>query len=139
MAISNSSSNISKSSSSIEVYQGESKDMELEIVQEVDDVDGNPEEVPVDLTGAKVCFTVRKSVGDSEVKIFKDSTNVLDIEILTPATEGFATIYLTSDDTLLLDPGKYVFDVWVTLSSGKRLPVIEVSDFIVKEPVTKGC
>ena len=139
MSISSSSSNISKSSSSIEVYQGESKDLEVEIVQEVDDVDGNPQEEPVNLTGAKVCFTVRKAVRDPEVKIAKDSLNVLDIEILSPATSGFAMIYLTSDDTIFMDPGKYVFDVWVVLSSGKKVPVIEVSDFIVKEPVTKGC
>ena len=69
MAISSGSSNISKSSSSIELYQGESKDLELEIVKEVDDVDGNPQEEPVNLTNAKVCFTVRKAVGDPEVKI----------------------------------------------------------------------
>ncbi|MHC4930165.1 MAG: hypothetical protein ACYTFU_10965 [Planctomycetota bacterium] len=139
MAISSGSSNITKSSSSIELYQGESKDLELEIVQEVDDVDGNPEEEPVNLTSAKVCFTVRKVVGDPEVKIAKDSTNALQIEILTPATDGLAIIHIVSDDTQNLDPGKYVFDVWVVLSSGKKLPVIEVSDFIVKEPVTKDC
>ena len=139
MALSSSSSNITKSSSSIELYQGESKDLELEIVKEVDDVDGNPQEEPVDLTSAKVCFTVRKTVGDPIANISKDSTNVLDIEILSPPTDGMVMIYLVNDDTFNMDPGKYVFDIWVVLSSGKKLPVIEVSDFIVKEPVTKGC
>lgn len=139
MAISSGSSNITKSSSSIELYQGESKDLELEIVQEVDDVDGNPEEQPVDLTGAKVCFTVRKAVGDPDVRISKDSTNALQIEILSPATNGMAIIHIVNDDTFNLEPGKYVFDVWVVLSSGKQVPVIEVSDFLVKEPVTKIC
>jgi len=139
VAISNSSSNISKSSSSIELYQGESQDLEIEIVKEDEDVDGNPIEVPLNLTGAKVCFTVRKTVSDPEVKIAKDSLNVLDIEILTPATSGFVMVYIASDDTLYMDPGKYVFDVWVVLSSGKKVPVVEVSEFIIKEPVTKGC
>jgi hypothetical protein len=139
MAISSSSSNITSSSSSIEIYQGESKDLELEIVQEVDQTDGTVDEEPVDLTSAKVCLTVRKAVGDPEVKIAKDSLSALEIEILTPATDGLATIHLLSEDTLHLEAGKYVFDVWVVLSSGKKLPVIEVSEFIVKEPVTKDC
>lgn len=139
MAISGASSNITSSSSSIEVYQGESKDLELEIVQEVEQPDETVVEEPVDLTGSKVCMTVRKTVGDPERKIAKDSTNALDIEILTPATDGMVIIHIVPDDTMNLDPGKYVFDVWVVLSSGKRLPVIEVSEFIVKEPVTKDC
>lgn len=139
MSLSSSSSNITKSSSSIELYQGESKDLELEIVKEVDDVDGNPQEEPVDLTSAKVCFTVRKTVDDPVVQIAKDSTNVLDIEILTPTTSGMVMIYLAASDTQNMEPGNYVFDIWVVLSSGKKLPVIEVSDFIVKEPVTKDC
>jgi len=139
MAISGSSSNITSSSSSIELYQGESKDLELEIVEEVKQTDGTLAEEPVNLTGAKVCFTVRKAVGDPEVKIAKDSLSALEIEILTPATDGLATIHILTDDTSLLSPGKYVFDVWVVLSSGKKVPVIEVSEFIVKEPVTKDC
>lgn len=139
MALSSSSSNITKSSSSIELYQGESKDLELEIVKEVDDVDGNAQEEPVDLTSAKVCLTVRKTVEDQVIQIAKDSTNVLDIEILSPATDGMVMIYLVSDDTQNMEPGKYVFDIWVVLSSGKKLPVIEVSEFIVKAAVTKDC
>lgn len=139
MAISGLSSNITKSSSAIEVYQGESRDVELEVVQDVEQIDGTFLEEPVDLTGAKVCFTVRKEVGNPEVKISKDTDNVLEAEILTPATDGLATIYLVPVDTLYLERGDYVFDIWVVLSNGKKLPVIEVSEFIVKEPVTKGC
>ena len=139
MAISGSSSNITSSSSSIELYQGESKDLELEIVREVDQIDGTVKEEPVNLTGGKVCFTVRKAIGDPEIKISKDSLSALEIEILTPATDGLATIHIVSEDTLFLEAGKYVFDVWVVLSSGKKVPVIEVSEFIVKEPVTKDC
>lgn len=139
MALSSSASNITKSSSAIELYQGESKDLELEIVKEVDDVDGNPEEKPVDLENAKICFTVRKTVEDPIANISKDSTNVLDIEIQSPATDGMVLIFLVSSDTRNMEPGKYVFDIWVVLSSGKELPVIEVSEFIVKAAVTKDC
>ena len=139
MSISGSSSNITKSSSSIEVYQGESKDLELEIVQDEEQPSGSTIEVPVDLTGAKVCMTVKKNIGDPTPRFFKSSDNILEVEILTPATDGKATIYIVPEDTLNLDPGKYFFDVWVVLSSGKKVPVIEVSEFNVKEPVTKDC
>ena len=139
MSISGSSSNISKSSSSIEVYQGESKDLELEIVQEVDQVDGTTSDEPVDLTGGKVCFTVKKDIDDPGAKITKTSDNALEIEILTPAEDGKATIHLVSDDTINCEPGKYFFDVWVVLSSGKKVPVIEVSEFIIKRPITRDC
>lgn len=139
MSVSQLSSNITKSSSSIELYQGESKDLNLEIVQSLEQPDGNEIEVPVDLTGAKICFTVRKKIGDPEVKIHKDSTNALDVEILTPEENGLAIIHILTGDTNLLDPGSYVFDVWVILSSGKKVPVIEPSEFLIKEPVTKDC
>ena len=139
MSISSTSSNITKSSSSIEIYQGESKDLDLEIVQEVQQPDETFIEQAVDLTGAKICFTVRKRLGEIDTLIAKDSTNAIDIEIVAPPEDGMAIIHLLSEDTSLLDPGSYIFDVWVTLSSGKKLIVIEPSEFIVKEPVTKGC
>ena len=139
MSLSSTSSNISKSSSSIEIYQGESKDLELEIVKDVDQPDGSTIEEPVDLTGAKVCFTVKKRVGDVDALISKDSTNALDIEIVTPPEDGMAIIHIVNDDTFNLEPGSYVFDIWAVLSSGKKAIVIEPSEFIVKEPVTKDC
>lgn len=139
MSIGQTSSNITKSSSSIEIYQGESKDLDLEIVQEVDQVDGTTTEEPVDLTGAKVCFTVKKKVTDPTPLIAKDSTNALDIEILSPPEDGLAVIHIVNDDTFNLEAGNYVFDVWVSLSNGKKAIVIEPSEFIVNEPVTKDC
>jgi len=46
------------------------------------------------------------------------------------------TVYLNPEDTSLLNAQIYYFDVWVKLSGGKRYPVIEPSEFVVKEPLT---
>lgn len=139
MSISSTSSNISKSDSTIELYQGETKDLDLEIVQCVEQPDGSELEQPVDLTGAKICFTVRKKLGDPTANISKDSDNALEIELLSPFEDGKAIIHIVSADTEHMEPSSYVFDVWVVLSSGKKVPVIEPSEFLIKEPVTKDC
>lgn len=137
MSIAGTSSNITKSSNTIDLYQGESRDIDLEIVQDVPDVNGVPTEQPVDLTGATVYFSVRSKPGHPDLLIGKNSTNALEIEIPTPLTDGVAIIHLLSSDTKNMFPGEYVFDAWVVLSSGKSVPVIEIAEFIVKEPVTK--
>lgn len=137
MSISGLSSNITKSSNSIDLYQGETKDLDLLVVREVKDVNNNPVEEPVDLTGATIYFSVRRSASSPDLLIGKDSTNLLAIEIVAPATSGTAIIHLLADDTKNMPPGEYVFDIWVVLSSGKRSPVVEISEFIVKEAVTK--
>jgi hypothetical protein len=137
MSISATSSNITKSSNSIDVYQGESKDLDLEVVEEVKDVNGILVEQPVDLAGATLYFSVRPKASSPELLIGKDSTNILAIEILAPTASGLAIIHLISDDTRFTPPGEYVFDVWIVLSNGKRIPIVEISEFIVKEAVTK--
>jgi hypothetical protein len=137
MSISQISSNITKSSNAIEIYRGESKDLELEVTQVVENAEGNDEEQPVNFTGAVIYLTVRATASSPDALISKDSTNALDIEILIPETDGLALIHLSPDDTKNMEAEKYVFDVWIVLSSGKQVPVVEVSEFIVKEPVTK--
>lgn len=137
MSISDTSSNITKSSNTIELYQGESLDVDLEIVQEIPDVNGNLQDQPVDLTGATIYFSMRMKASAPELLISKSSANLLEIEIVAPPQNGDAIIHLLSSDTKHQPPGDYVFDVWVVLSSGKSVPVIEISTFTVKEPVTK--
>ncbi len=137
MSVIQTSSNLTKSSNSIEVFKGESKDLELEVTQIVENAEGNDEEQPVNLTGAVVHFTVRELASTPEVLISKDSTSALDIEILVPETNGVALVHLSPDDTKNLSAQQYVFDIWVVLSSGSQVPVVEVSEFIVREPVTK--
>jgi len=140
VSISSTSSNISKSSNTIELFKGESKDLVVTVTQ-LSEAASDNECVdvydPVDLTGATVFFTVRKSVKEALSILEKDSTNALEIEVSSPATTGVATIYITSGDTVGLDAGTYVFDIWVELSSGKRSPVIEISEFIVRDAVKR--
>lgn len=97
----------------------------------VTDCDGNP----VDITGARIIFTVKGCVDDTQPIIQKDSNNPLEI-VLTLPRLGQAQIYLQPADTLNLDPGEYVFDVWVILPSGKRYQVIIPTPFIIKAGVT---
>jgi hypothetical protein len=137
MSISGVTSNITKSSNSVDLYQGETKDLDLLIVKEVKDVNDVTVEEPVDLTGATIYFSVRRKASAPELLIGKDSTNILSIEIVAPPTSGQVIIHMLADDTKHMAAGEYVFDIWVVLSSGKRAPVVEISEFIVKEAVTK--
>ena len=133
-----SSSTMSKSANSLEVYRGQSDSLQIGIVRDEEDPNCKckPSEVAQDLTGATVYFTVRLRIGDTETVIKKTSVNILEIQIQTPATNGIATIYINPEDTSLLNSGTYYFDVWVKLAGGKQYPVIEPSEFIIKEPVT---
>ena len=137
MSISAVSSNLTKSSNAIELYQGESKDLSLFVCQDVEQADGTFVEEPVDLTGATLTMTVRTMAGSPDVLISKSSSNALEIEILSPEEDGEALIHIDSVDTETMAAGEYRFDIWVLLSSGKRVPVVEVSEFIVNEPITK--
>jgi hypothetical protein len=137
MSISQVSSNITKSSNSIEVFKGESLDLELEVTTIVTAADSTESEEPVDLTGSTVFFCMRRRASDPDTLITKDSGSALEIEILTPADNGVALIHLVPDDTKNLPADEYVFDVWIILSSGKQVPVVEVSEFKIKEPVCK--
>lgn len=98
----------------------------------VKDGDGNA----VDLTGARVVMTVKCRVKDVDPVIQKDSDNgVSEVEITGPLA-GTAKIYLQPGDTQTLDPGPYVFDIWVILTSGSRHLVVGPGKFNVVPGVT---
>ena len=137
MAFSSLTSNITKSSNSIEMSQGESRDLDLWVVNEVTNIDGVSYDEPVDLTGATVYFSVRRKTESPHVLIRKYSGDVLAIEMIAPSSCGMAVIHLFSDDTKHMRPGEYVFDVWVLFSTGKQVPVIEPTEFIIKGAVTR--
>lgn len=129
MSISVASSNISKSSSAIELFRGESKDLSLCVTQFISEAEVNEcVDVygPVDLTGSTLFFCVRKQTTDPASLIDKSSDDPIEIEILTPASLGKSIIHITSGDTVGLEAGKYFFDIWIQLSSGKRSPIIAV-------------
>lgn len=112
----------------IEIYRGASKTYELEVV------DG--EDAPVDLTGARIVFTVKCDLSDPAPLVQKDSqAGPTQIDITHPK-EGIAEIKLLPSDTQTMDAGEYIFDVWVVLASGTRGPVILPSPFKVLAGVT---
>jgi hypothetical protein len=134
MALSSVASTISKSANAIEVWRGQSKDIELTITQEVIE---NSETVtrPLPLTGATLYFQVRSRPQDTETLISKSSVVSGEITI-TDSDNGIVTIHLVPDDTKYLAADAYVFDVWIKLTGNQRYPIIEVSEFTVKQPVT---
>jgi hypothetical protein len=95
----------------------------------------------VDLTGAKMFFSVASTEGDALVIEKKNlAASGADSEILIDpdqvTNKGEADIFLVQSDTSALSCGKYRYDVWVELSSGAAVPVIDPSDFDLNEPVT---
>lgn len=84
----------------------------------------NDDEIPFDLTGCTIYFSMRREEWEDEPLIVKISTDSSQILILD-AKSGLARIFLVPDDTHRLDPGFYVFDVWVVRASGERVPVLE--------------
>lgn len=120
---------ITQPKNAIRIIRGSSKTYELSVVDENDD--------PVDLTGARVLFTVKRDIVDTAPLIQKDSdAGPTQVEIMTPPKAGKARIYLSPSDTQRLEAVEYVFDSWIVLSSGKRHPVIPPSVFEIEPGVT---
>jgi hypothetical protein len=115
----------------IEIVRGTSKNFELLVCDEHGD--------PVDLTGSRVIATVKCDIEDINPSIMKDSNvGAAEVEILTQSGDdlGKALIKFVPSDTQTLDPGEYIFDVWVVLTSGARHIVVGPNPFIIKRGVT---
>jgi len=136
MARSIETSNINKSSNSVEIYRGQSKDLELELTTDEKQPSGEVEEVPLKLGGASIFLAVKRDLCDERAIITKSTASALQIEIVGDPDNGLALIHFDPTDTKDEEPGDLVFDVWVELSSGKRYPVVEVSKFEILKPVT---
>ena len=136
MGISLVSSTMSPAPNLVELYKGQDKDIELILTETAFDVDKNPIDVPFDLTGCTLYFQVRSSGESTIIVIGKKSTDITQILIETPPVCGKAIIHISHADTEYLEPGKYLFDVWVKRVDGKRYPVVELSEFVIKLPIT---
>jgi hypothetical protein len=136
MARSLETSNISKSSNSVDIYRGQSLDLELEMTVDEEQPSGEVEEVPLKLTGVSVFLSVKKDINDTRPIIEKSTASALEIEVKGDPDDGIVLIHFDPTDTKDEEPGEKVFDVWVILASGKRYPVVEVSIFKVLKPVT---
>jgi hypothetical protein len=95
---------------------------------------------PVDLTGARLTFTVRKKISSTSTLIVKTSDTPGEIDIDPDQTEtgnrGQATLFLVPADTVNLVASGEIYDVWVKLQTGEQEPVIEPSRFDIRDPVT---
>lgn len=114
------------------ILRGSSKTLELTVR------DSN--KVLVDLTGSKVFFTIKRTIGSAEYLVRKTSDNIADAEILTQSgdTLGKARFYLSPTDTISASPARdYTYDVWVELASGKRYAVIKPSVLDLRRAVTE--
>jgi len=84
------------------------------------DQDGDP----VDLTGAIVLLTVKELSSDAS-PLFTKSTAVDGEGLIGTADDGEAFLFLVPADTSsLIDGGQYVWDISVTLSSGKKFTAL---------------
>lgn len=99
---------------------------------------------PVDLTGAKVWFTVKNRIGDVAACITKKNTAAggVDGQILitipqTGATKGQVKVFLVPADTAAMDPTESFWcDAWVQLATGERYQVVSNRAFRVDPAVT---
>lgn len=78
----------------------------------------------IDLTGAVAVFTVKESKNSTTTSLQK-STSVSGEGQIGSADEGECFFFIVPSDTSGLSVGQYVYDVKVTLSSGKVYTVVE--------------
>jgi len=113
----------------IRIYRGASETIRVTVV----DADGERE----DLTGATVYFCVKEDIDDTAAVIELESpTNITILSQLVAASKGRADIELEAAHTSALDPGDYLYDIWVELASEKRYAVMPPAMFVIAEPVT---
>lgn len=116
------------SENAIDVVRGTSRTLVLTVKDSHGDV--------VDLTSSRVVFSVKCKTSDTTPIIQKDSDVGSAQAEITDAVNGEAKIYIQPSDTQNLNPTKYIFDVWVILSSGSRHLVVGPGAFNVKAGVT---
>lgn len=88
----------------------------------------------LDLTGAKVYFTVNASsspTDDTSAVIAKSTSS------FASPTSGIATITLSNTDTQNITPGTYYYDAQVKDASG-NVTTSKVDKFIIKADITRS-
>jgi hypothetical protein len=97
----------------------------------------------VDLSDSKIWFTVKQKTSDPDTSAILSKKNEAaggadtEILIVEPAENGQAQVFLTPDDTDLVNPGVYSYDVQVLLANGKTYTAVR-DQIIFKEDVTKA-
>lgn len=97
---------------------------------------------PVDLTGAKLWFTVKERSSDTDLQALISKKNLeaggsdTQIKVISAST-GKAEIYIVPADTLSVNPGTYLYDIQVTLANTKTYTITR-DKITFKEDVTKA-
>lgn len=112
----------------ISLIRGSSKDFNLTVLDDTGHF--------VDLTGARVVLGVKGHRSDPAPKLVKDSLQAGHVDFPNPRA-GEAVLHFAPADTYYLDPGPYVFDLWIVFQDGRRVPVIEESTLEVVESVVR--
>lgn len=78
--------------------------------------------------GDVVAMQVRENASDDEALLTR---------IVDTFDDGKALINILPEDTAEVEPGKYKYDIEVRWSTGLRKTIIEKSDFVLREDVTR--
>ena len=118
------------------VIRGDSDRIELRFTKK-----NGKSKTPVDITDWNIKFTVRAQVPDNSV--IDDSDALISQEaIIVNAEEGIAHIYIESEETKKIVPGKYLYDiqvVWPEDDFGfKKVKSITRGKYVVIGDITRG-
>ena len=118
------------------VIRGDSDRIELKFTKK----NGNSK-VSVDITDWNIKFTVRKEVPD--VAVIDDSDALISAEaVIVNAEEGIAYIFIESDKTKDITPGKYLYDMQVTWPEDdfgfRKVKSITRGQYIIIGDITRG-
>lgn len=92
---------------------------------------------PIDLTGATAVSSIRTdSKATPIITLDNGSNGGMALLAQTGATKGQFTWTLQPTQTKSLPVGTYVWDVWVVLSTGEKLPIVWPSDMTLVQEST---
>lgn len=110
---------INPKNNTIEMVRGDSETLNVRI----EDSNGL---VPF-VTGDTVYFTVKK-----DIQLLEKDLQVT----VTTFNNGQAEVNIKPQDTKTMEPGRYIYDVQVTFSSGEVKTIIPEATFVVRGEVT---
>lgn len=88
--------------------------------------------VPTDLTNAAIVLSVRQKFIPMAGPLPADISVTATLD--TTVAVNRADLAITSAMTRLMLPGRYIFDVWMTLA-GERSPLVPYSTFLIEPAV----
>lgn len=96
---------------------------------------------PEDITGAKVWFSVKTEITDTDLAAVITKRNALNDGTdgqakIVDGPGGVIEIYLKPADTQNLEPIEYWWDLVIETTAGKKIQVVSPSKFQILMPVT---